>query len=347
MNNRNYLILITGAAGFIGAAVTKKLIMNGNTVVGIDNMNKYYDLNLKKSRLKDLNLLSKKYKGNFIFKKIDLIERKKINKLFKKYNPNIVINLAAQAGVRYSLINPNSYIQSNILGFSNVLDACVENKVENIIYASSSSVYGGNMKLPYYEDDSVNHPVSLYAATKRSNELIAHSYSSNYGIPATGLRFFTVYGPFGRPDMAPMIFTKSILNDEHIEVYNFGKMRRDFTYIDDVVESIFRCCFKPATPDNGFDAFNPYASSSFAPHRIFNIGNSKPVELMKFIQLLEDKIGKKALINFKPLQIGDVKETFADVNKLRDWINFSPDISIEDGINNFVDWYLDFYFNKK
>ena len=347
MCNKDKLILITGSAGFIGAAISKKLIMNGYSVIGIDNLNKYYDVNLKKNRLKDINLASKKHEGKWIFKKIDIVERKKLNKLFKKYKPKIVINLAAQAGVRYSLINPNSYIQSNILGFSNVLDACVENKVENIIYASSSSVYGGNQKLPYFEEDSVNHPVSLYAATKRSNELIAHSYSSNYGIPATGLRFFTVYGPFGRPDMAPMIFTKSILNGEHIEVYNFGKMKRDFTYIDDVVESIFRCCFKPATPDKEFDTFNPDASSSFAPHRIFNIGNSKPVELMKFVQLLEEKIGKKALINFKPLQNGDVIETFADINKLRDWINFSPSIPLKDGINIFVDWYFDFYSNKK
>ena len=343
MKNKDNLILITGSAGFIGAAVTKKLIENGNSVIGIDNLNTYYDLNLKKKRLKNIDLLAKKSEGEWIFNKIDIVERKKVFKLFKKYKPKIVINLAAQAGVRYSLINPKSYIENNILGFSNVLDACVEHKVENLIYASSSSVYGGNKKIPYSEDQSVNHPVSLYAATKRSNELIAHAYSSNYGIPATGLRFFTVYGPFGRPDMAPMIFTKSIINEEHIEVYNFGKMKRDFTFIDDVVESIFRCCFKPAICDLGFDPYNPTASMSFAPHRIFNVGNSESVDLMKFIQLLEDKIGKKALINFKPLQKGDVLETYADVSKLKDWINFSPVVSLEDGLDRFLDWYFDFY----
>ena len=343
MKNSNY-ILVTGAAGFIGAALSKKLLENGNNVIGIDNLNKYYDLKLKKDRLRDLKLLSNKIKGEWIFKKIDLVDRKRIFRLFKKYQPNIVINLAAQAGVRYSLLNPNSYIQSNILGFSNVIEASVEIKVENFIYASSSSVYGLNQKIPFDEDHKVDHPVSLYAATKRSNELIAHSFSNIYALPATGLRFFTVYGPWGRPDMAPMIFTKAIMEGQSIDVFNYGEMLRDFTYIDDVVNCIYLCCDKPATKNNDFDLLNPKSSSSFAPHRIFNIGNSNPIELKRFIQLLEDEIGKKALKKYMPMQKGDVISTSAYMENIKDWVGFEPKINIKKGIENFVAWYKKYYY---
>ena len=341
MSNGISPILVTGAAGFIGSETCIKLLDNGHKVIGIDNLSDYYDVTLKNSRLKKIELINKSNSWLFLNGSIDNFEF--INETFKLHKPKVVINLAAQAGVRYSLTNPSVYIKTNLIGFFNVIDACKTYKIENLIYASSSSVYGGNKKLPFSEDNEVNHPISLYAATKRSNELIAHSYSYNYEIPCTGLRFFTVYGPFGRPDMAPMIFTKSILKGDTIDIFNFGKMNRDFTYIDDVIESIYRCCFKPASKDKNFDSFYPNCSTSFAPHRIFNVGNSKPVKLMEFIKVLEDKIGKKAVINYKPLQMGDVLETFADSSKLRNWINYSPSISIEVGIKHFVDWYLDYY----
>ena len=335
-------ILVTGSAGFIGAATVKKLLLNGDNVIGIDNINDYYDTSLKDYRLKEIEKISLT-NNSWDFYKISLEDKDFLLELFKKYRPNIVINLAAQAGVRYSLINPRSYIQTNLVGFGNIAELVKEFRVENFIYASSSSVYGGNTKLPYKESDSVNHPLSLYAATKKSNELIAHSYSHIYDIPSTCLRFFTVYGPLGRPDMAPMIFAKSILNSTPIKIFNYGKMSRDFTYIDDISEAIFRCSFKKAIPNRSFDTENPDPSSSKAPHMILNIGNSKSVDLLEFIEVLENYLGKKAIKEFQPIQPGDVENTFADTLKLENWINFSPKISIEKGLKIFAKWYKDYY----
>ena len=335
-------VLITGAAGFIGAATVKKFILNGDKVIGIDNLCSYYDVSLKKNRLKEIDNLS--YDNNtWDFYKISLEDNKSLLKVFEKHKPEIVINLAAQAGVRFSLKDPNSYIQSNLVGFANLLELVKSFSVENFIYASSSSVYGGNTKLPYKEIDSVNHPCSLYAATKKSNELIAHSYSHIYGIPSTCLRFFTVYGPLGRPDMAPMIFAKSILDSKPIQVFNYGKMSRDFTYIDDVSESIFRCSLKKATSNTFFNSDKPDPSTSKAPHIILNVGNSSSVDLLTFIEILEDNLGKKAIKDLQPIQQGDVENTFADISKLKNWINYSPEISIEKGINIFAKWYMDYY----
>ena len=335
-------VLITGAAGFIGAATIKKFILNGDNVIGIDNLSKYYDVSLKKSRLKEINDLSQKNQF-WNFHKISIEDHKSLSKIFEKYEPQIVINLAAQAGVRYSLIDPNSYFQSNLVGFGNILELVKSFSVENFIYASSSSVYGGNTKLPYKETDPVNHPISLYAATKRSNEVIAHSYSHIYGIPSTCLRFFTVYGPLGRPDMSPMIFADSILNSKPIKVFNYGKMSRDFTYIDDISESIFRCSFKKAIPNTFFNSDEPDPSTAKAPHIILNIGNSSPVKLLEFIEILENNLGRKAIKDFQPIQPGDVENTYADTSKLRDWINYSPKVSIEKGINIFSKWYKNYY----
>ena len=344
MGNMKRKVLITGAAGFIGASLTKKLIINGDKVIGVDNLCPYYDVYLKKQRLKQIDELSSK-DSNWYFHKNSLEDYDSLFRVFEKHKPDIVINLAAQAGVRYSLKNPKSYIQSNLVGFGNILELVKSFSVQNFIYASSSSVYGGNTKLPYKESDPVNHPISLYAATKRSNEVIAHSYSHIYGIPATGLRFFTVYGPLGRPDMAPMIFAKSILDSEPIKVFNHGKMSRDFTYIDDVVESIFRCTFKQAISNNMFDTNDPDPATSKAPHMILNIGNSKSVELLKFIDILEENLGKKAIKEFHPIQEGDVLNTFADNSSLQNWINFSPTISIEVGLRKFANWYRDYYYS--
>ena len=335
-------VLITGAAGFIGSFLTKKLILNGDNVIGIDNLCSYYDVSLKKQRLKQIDELMNK-NSNWHFYKNHLEDYKSLLKVFEKHKPEIVINLAAQAGVRYSLIDPNSYIQSNLVGFGNILELVRSFSVQNFIYASSSSVYGGNTKLPYKESDPVNHPISLYAATKRSNEVIAHSYSHIYGIPCTCLRFFTVYGPLGRPDMAPMIFAKSILNSKPIKVFNYGKMSRDFTYIDDVVESIFRCTFKKATSNKFFNTNDPDPATSKAPHLILNIGNSKSVELLKFIDILERNLGKKAIKEFHPIEKGDVLNTYADNSNLQNWINFSPSISIEVGLKKFANWYKDYH----
>ena len=339
----NEPIIVTGAAGFIGAAISKKLLEEGNKVIGIDNINDYYDVDLKKRRLDDIKNLIKKKSCNWVFHQISIEENDSLDKIFNIYKPKIIIHLAAQAGVRNSIKNPGQYIQSNLVGFANVLEACRKHNIKNLIYASSSSVYGGNRLLPYHEDHNVNHPVSLYAATKKSNELMAHSYSHLYGIPATGLRFFTVYGPWGRPDMAPMIFTKSIFNDEPIDVFNNGDMKRDFTYIDDIIEGIFRCCSKPATSNKYFDELNPHNSLSFAPHRIFNIGNSRPINLLRFIELLEEEIGKKAIKQFKPMQAGDVKETSASTDLLNEWVNFKPKTSIENGVKLFIEWYKRYY----
>ncbi|MDA9729199.1 GDP-mannose 4,6-dehydratase [Prochlorococcus sp. AH-736-N17] len=343
MESNKYTILVTGAAGFIGAAVSKKLITNGHKVVGIDNINEYYDKNLKFNRLKDISKSLKKNSNNWYFEKGDMENKELLNQIFFKYKPKVVLNLGAQAGVRYSLENPEKFVSSNILGFSNILDACKSFEIENLIYASSSSVYGGNKKLPFKEDDAVNHPISFYAATKKSNELMAHAYSHIFKLPCTGLRFFTVYGPWGRPDMAPMIFAKCIYNQQPIDVFNHGKMKRDFTYIDDVVEAIVRCCHKPATSDDNFDPNIPKASTSLAPHRIFNVGNSQSVELLEFIRILEQEIGMKSIKNYKNIQPGDVVETASNINKLQKWINFSPSTSIEEGVYLFIKWFKKYY----
>ena len=343
MNKSKDKIFISGCAGFIGAAITKKLLNNGYGVIGIDNLNSYYDKNLKLNRINDIYKVSTKKDIEFIFNEISLEDLKSLEKFFLIHKPKVVLNLAAQAGVRYSIKDPDSYIQSNIVGFSNILELCRKFEISHLVYASSSSVYGGNEKLPFFENHSVDHPVSLYAATKKSNEMMAHTYSHLFKIPCTGLRFFTVYGPWGRPDMAPMIFTKSIIDGEIIKVNNFGDMRRDFTFIDDIVEGIYRCCFKPATPCSNFDRNDPNPSTSFAPHRIFNIGNNKPIELMYFISLLEKQLNRKAKIELVPLPIGDVVATAANTDAIEKWVGFRPSISIESGLKKFVSWYKKYY----
>ena len=338
-------IFVTGSAGFIGSALVNRLLKSGFNVIGLDNLNSYYDVSLKIDRIEQINLLSKRTSGKWVFIKDKLESQETLKEIFYKFSPNIVINLAAQAGVRHSLENPSEYIQSNLVGFSNLLEECKKSDVENFIFASSSSVYGGNKNLPFSEDQAVDHPVSLYAATKRANELIAHSYSHLYSIPSTGLRFFTVYGSWGRPDMAPMIFAKSILKNEAINIFNYGKMERDFTYIDDVVEVIFRCCKKPATASNKFDHLNPNPSKSSAPFRIFNVGNSKPVSIVEFIEILEEALGAKTFKNYLPIQPGDVEATSADTKLLEKWINFVPSTELKFGVGEFAKWYIDYYKN--
>jgi UDP-glucuronate 4-epimerase len=331
-------ILVTGTAGFIGFHLSKKLCELGWKVVGIDNLNNYYDIKLKRDRLDQLL----PYK-NFKFFKVDLIEKEVIKKLFAEEKFDCVVNLAAQAGVRYSLENPYSYIDSNIAGFLNILEGCRHNPVEHLIYASSSSVYGANTKMPFSVHDNVDHPVSLYAATKKANELMAHTYSNLYKIPTTGLRFFTVYGPWGRPDMALFIFTKSIAEGRPIDVYNNGKMKRDFTYVDDIVDGIHKLIPKIPKPNPEWHGDHPDSGSSFAPYRLYNIGNNQPVELLKFIEVIEEKLGKKATINFMPIQPGDVPATYADVDDLINAVGFKPNTSIELGIEKFVEWYKDYF----
>lgn len=333
-------ILVTGSAGFIGYHLSKRLLDEGYKVIGIDNLNDYYDPQLKKDRLAQLT------NDNFTFIKSDLENSSVINQVFNEYKPKIVINLAAQAGVRYSLENPHAYVSSNVVGFMNILEACRHNKVEHLIYASSSSVYGANESKPFSTSDNVDHPLSLYAATKKSNELFAHTYSHLYGLPTTGLRFFTVYGPWGRPDMALFLFTKAIVNDEPINVFNHGDMMRDFTYIDDIIESIVRLTKRPAKGNPDWSGRNPDPSSSNAPYKVYNIGNNSPVRLMDFIKAIENKLGKTAIKNYMPLQPGDVPETYANVDDLYRDIDFRPRTSIQDGVNNFVDWYLDYFGNK-
>ncbi len=336
-------ILVTGCAGFIGAALVSKLLDSNANVIGIDNINSYYSKELKLARLEEIKKKEKQSQGRWDFFQVSLEDSESLQLISSNHNFDIVVHLAAQAGVRYSLSNPDAYVSSNLVGFGNILELCRYSNIENFIYASSSSVYGGNKSLPFKEDDNVNHPVSLYAATKRSNELMAHSYSDLYNIPVTGLRFFTVYGPLGRPDMAPMIFAKAITENKPINVFNYGKMKRDFTYIDDVVEAIARCCDKPASIDKNFDRLNPNKFSSFAPYRIFNIGNSEPIELIKFIEILEQEFDKTVIKNFLPMQRGDVTETAANTDLLYDWVNFKPTTSIRNGIKRFVDWYKMFY----
>ena len=337
--NKN--ILVTGAAGFIGFHLCKKLIKNGIKIIGIDNINDYYDIELKKKRLEILSQTSSK--NNWQFLKTDLIDKDQLLQIFQDHKPETVINLAAQAGVRYSIENPIAYINSNIIGFQNILDCCKSNKIKHLLYASSSSVYGGNINTSFSELNSVDHPVSIYAATKRANELFAHTYSHLYNIPSTGMRFFTVYGPWGRPDMAPMIFANSIFSGKPIKVFNFGKMSRSFTYIDDVIDSIERLIQKPASIDKKFDKQNPRPDSSWCPHRIFNIGNNESIKLEEFIYLLEREIGKNAIKEYEEIKPGDVKETKADNSILKEWIGTYPKTPLNIGIQKFIDWYLEYY----
>ena len=329
-------ILVTGAAGFIGYHLAQSLLKDDHEVTGLDNFNSYYDINLKKARINNIN--NKK----FSMLEVDLVDNKGINSLFKKNDFDVVVNLAAQAGVRYSLTNPDKYIESNIIGFTNILEACRHNKIANLVYASSSSVYGMNSEVPFDEDHSVNHPVSLYAATKRSNELMAHTYSHLFNLPTIGLRFFTVYGPWGRPDMALFLFTKAILDGEPIQVFNDGKMIRDFTYIDDIVSGIKGAILNPSKANESNNSkLKP--STSSAPYRIFNLGNNQPVTLENFINAIEMSTGKKAIKEYLPMQPGDVKKTFANIDKAGEFLGFVPSTSIEEGVKKFVDWYIKYY----
>lgn len=347
-------ILITGTAGFIGYHLSKKLIERGDTVIGVDQINDYYDIELKYSRLIDLGIgkasivegkrTSSTIYNNHFFYKGNLEDKDFIDAVFKSEKPDAVCNLAAQAGVRYSLINPQAYIDSNIVGFINILEACRHNGVENLSYASSSSVYGLNKNLPFSTKDNVDHPVSLYAASKKSNELMAHTYSHLFGIRTTGLRFFTVYGPFGRPDMALFLFAKAALENGAIDVFNHGEMVRDFTYVDDIVKGIISVIDKPAESSTDFDT-NPSPNASSAPYRVYNIGNNNPVKLMDFITAIEKKIGKTVKKNFMEIQPGDVPATYADVTDLESDFNYKPNTSIDFGISKFIDWYKDYYLN--
>ena len=334
-------VLVTGAAGFIGAALCKRLLKRGGRVIGIDNLNDYYDPALKQARLRHIDMAA--HRDAWRFEVMALEDVDSLMALFAAEKPAVVVNLAAQAGVRYSLENPAAYIQSNLVGFGHVLEGCRQHKVGHLVYASSSSVYGGNRHLPFNERQSVNHPVSLYAASKKANELMAHTYSHLYGLPATGQRFFTGYGPWGRPDMAPMLFARAIMAGEPIKVFNHGNMQRDFTYIDDIVEGVLRCCDKPATVNPEFDPHHPDPATAAAPHRVFNIGNSQPTQLLRFIEVMEQALGRLAVKDFQPMQPGDVAATAADTTALEDWIRFRPSTTIELGVQNFVDWYKSYY----
>jgi UDP-glucuronate 4-epimerase len=331
-------ILLTGAAGFIGMTTALRLLARGDEVVGLDNLNDYYDVTLKESRLARLTP-----NGSFRFVKMDVADTAGIANLFAAEKFDRVIHLAAQAGVRYSLENPHAYIESNILGFTNILEGCRHTKVQHLVYASSSSVYGGNTKMPFSEHDSVDHPVSLYAATKKANELMAHTYSHLYGLPTTGLRFFTVYGPWGRPDMALFLFTKAILEGRAIDVFNHGDMQRDFTYVDDIVEGVIRVLDRVASPDPAYDAIAADPATSNAPYRVFNIGNNNPVNLLDFIGCIENALGMKAEKRLLPLQDGDVPATYANTDALKDWVGFVPGTGVQEGIDRFVAWYRDYY----
>lgn len=352
----NLKILVTGTAGFIGSHLAIKLLSRGDKVIGLDNINDYYDQRVKYGRLQRGGiidtldegeaipygkLLTSSTNNNYKFIKLNLEDRDGINKLFEDEQFDTVINLAAQAGVRYSLTNPHAYMDSNIIGFLNILEACRYNNIKNLSYASSSSVYGLNEEQPFSTQTNVDHPMSLYAASKKSNELMAHTYSHLYGIPTTGLRFFTVYGPWGRPDMALYLFTKAIIEGKTIDVFNYGNMQRDFTYIDDIVEGVIRVNDNPRVPNPNWDHKDPSISS--APYKIYNIGNNNPVKLMDFIEALENKLGKKAVKNMLPMQAGDVPSTYADVSDLTRDLNYKPTTSIQEGIDNFVDWYVDFF----
>ena len=331
-------ILVTGAAGFIGMHVAQLLLARGDQVVGLDNLNDYYDVRLKEARLARLES-----RPGFRFERLDLADQAGMTAFFAREGFERVVHLAAQAGVRYSLQNPQAYVQANLAGFVNILEGCRHGRIQHLVFASSSSVYGGNTKLPFSEHDNIDHPVSLYAATKKSNELMAHAYSHLFSLPVTGLRFFTVYGPWGRPDMALFLFAKAILEDRPIDVFNHGRMQRDFTYIDDIAEGVVRVLDKPAAPNPEFDSAAPDPATSNAPYRVFNIGNHQPVELMTYIETLERNLGRVAQKNFLPLQAGDVPATNADVSALREWTGFSPATSVTDGIERFVTWYRDYY----
>ena len=334
--------LVTGAAGFIGAAVAEALLERGERVVGLDNLNPYYDPALKQARLARLQALPGAQAGGFAFHQLDLENGEAIAALFAQVRPDRVVHLAAQAGVRYSIENPAAYLQSNLVGFGAILEGCRHQGVGHLVFESSSSVYGGNRQLPFAEHHPVNHPVSLYAATKKANELMAHTYSHLYGLPATGLRFFTVYGPWGRPDMAPMLFADAILAGRSIKVFNQGQMQRDFTYIDDVVEGILRCLDRPATANPSFDPSDPDPATAAAPHRLFNLGNSQPVALLRFIELLEHSLGRQANKEFLPMQAGDVVATAADTSRLQEWVGFAPSTPLDVGVERFARWYLDY-----
>ncbi|RPG17964.1 MAG: NAD-dependent epimerase/dehydratase family protein [Pelagibacteraceae bacterium TMED124] len=342
MLDENTSVLVTGAAGFIGAAISEKLLSRGIAVAGIDNYSSYYDIQLKKKRVENIKKCTRE-KFLWKFFKGSIEDDIFLEKVFKEIKPKIVINLAAQAGVRYSLINPKSYILNNLLGFANVLEVCKKYKISNLIYASSSSVYGNNKNVAFSENDKNDKPVSLYAATKISNELMAYSYAHLYNLPCIGLRFFTVYGPWGRPDMAPMIFAKSILEEKPIQIFNYGEMKRDFTYIDDIVEGIFRCCEKPFVLKNFSNKYLINSDKFNAPHKIFNIGNGSPVKLMDFIGTLEQALGKTAIKEYKSLQPGDVLETYADTSYLKEWIDFCPNTPLKEGINKFANWFINYY----
>jgi len=331
-------ILVTGAAGFIGYHVARRLLERGETVVGLDNLNAYYDVRLKQARLAQLKPFKR-----FRFRKLDLVNRKAMAALFAQHKFRRVVHLAAQAGVRYSLVNPHAYTDSNVVGFLNVLEGCRHAQAEHLVYASTSSIYGGNTRLPFSVRDNVDHPLSLYAATKKANELMAHTYAHLYGLPCTGLRFFTVYGPWGRPDMALFLFTKAILAGKPINVFNHGRMKRDFTYIDDIVEGVVRTLDRPAQADPAWSGEAPDSATSSAPYRLYNIGNHQPVELLRMIDILEQALGKPAKKKFLPMQAGDVPATYADVQNLIEDVGFKPDTPLEDGIRKFVDWYRSFY----
>lgn len=337
-NTKDDYILITGVVGFVGFHTAQNLMEKGYKVLGIDNINNYYEVGLKNNRLKELQKYSL-----FTFLDLDISLEKSLKKVFQEYRPEIVINLAAQAGVRYSIENPYAYLNSNLTGFLNILESCRHYPVKHLLYASSSSVYGGNKMAPFSTNHNVDHPVSLYAATKKSNELMAHTYSHLYDIPTTGLRFFTVYGPWGRPDMAYFSFTKDIIEGNPIKVFNHGKMERDFTYIDDIVEGIVKLIPRAPEKNPDWDESKDELGASFAPYRVYNIGNNQPVQLMKFINVLEEKIGKEANKQYMEMQPGDVMRTYADVSELERDIDFKPSTSIEDGLGKFVDWYKEYY----
>lgn len=336
-------VLVTGAAGFIGAELSRQLLGRGFAVVGIDNLNDYYDVNLKKARLGRVEERARETGAPFEFVHGDIADREGVAELFRSHRPHRVMNLAAQAGVRYSIENPASYIDTNLVGFGNILEGCRHNGVEHLVYASSSSVYGANTNMPFSVHDNVDHPVSLYAASKKANELMAHSYSHLYGLPTTGLRFFTVYGPWGRPDMALFKFTKNILEGRPIDVFNYGNHRRDFTYISDIVEGVVRVLDHTPEPNAGWSGDAPDSATSYAPYRLYNIGNNEPVELMHYIEVLEDCLGRKAEKNLLPLQAGDVPDTYADVADLVQDVDYKPATPVSEGVARFVEWYRDYY----
>jgi len=336
-------VLVTGAAGFIGFHLSLRLLERGTPVVGFDNLNSYYDPSLKRARIGRLQATAERTGTSFQLIEADLEDRQAVETAFATYQLKKVVNLAAQAGVRYSIENPAAYIQSNLVGFGHILEGCRHQGIEHLVYASSSSVYGGNTNLPFSEHQGVDHPVSLYAASKKANELMAHTYSHLYGLPATGLRFFTVYGPWGRPDMALFLFTKAILAGEPIQVFNNGQMVRDFTYVGDIVESLLRVLDKPAEADPAFDPSQPDSATSWAPHRVFNIGNSNPTPLMDYIEAVEDALGITATKEFLPMQPGDVPATAADTSALEAWTGFKPNTPVKEGVAQFVAWYREFY----